>query len=110
MLGPIPIAAAGENTTSKARVVAFGSSDFASNSYRTAGNQDLLLNAIDWSVKQEQLINLTPKATTERTFISSVIKYSNITTNLIFLGSVILLPGAVIFAGVVAWIIRRRRG
>jgi ABC-type uncharacterized transport system involved in gliding motility auxiliary subunit len=110
MLGPIPIAVAGENTTSKARVVAFGSSDFASNSYKTAGNQDLLLNAVDWSVKQEQLINLTPKATTERTFISSVIKYSNITINLIFLGSVILLPGAVIFAGVVAWIIRRRRG
>jgi ABC-type uncharacterized transport system involved in gliding motility auxiliary subunit len=110
LLGPIPIAVAGENTTSKARVVVFGSSDFASNKYRTPGNQDLLLNAIDWSVKQEQLINLTPKAATERNFVSSVIKYSNISTNLIFLGSVILLPGAVIFAGVIAWVVRRRRG
>jgi len=110
MQGPIPIAVAAENTTSKARVVAFGSSDFASNNYRTAGNQDLLLNAIDWSAKQEQLINLTPKETKERTFVANVTKYSSLVTNLIFLGSVIILPGAVIFAGVIAWVIRRRRG
>ena len=110
MLGPIPIAVAAENTTTQARVVAFGCSDFASNNYRTAGNQDLLLNAIDWSAKQEQLINLTAKETKQRTFVSSVIKYSNITNNLIFLGSIIILPGAVIFAGVIAWVIRRRRG
>jgi ABC-type uncharacterized transport system involved in gliding motility auxiliary subunit len=110
MLGPIPIAVAGENTTTQARVVAFGSSDFASNAYGAAGNQDLLLNAIDWSAKQEQLINLTAKESTERTFVASVVKYSAISTNLIFLGAVILLPGAVIFAGVIAWIIRRRRG
>jgi ABC-type uncharacterized transport system involved in gliding motility auxiliary subunit len=108
--GPVPIAVAGENSTSKARVVAFGSSDFASNAYRTAGNQDLLLNAIDWSAKQEQLINLTPKEAKERTFVANVTKYSSIATNLIFLGSIIILPGAVIFAGVIAWVIRRRRG
>jgi ABC-type uncharacterized transport system involved in gliding motility auxiliary subunit len=110
MLGPIPIAAVGENSTTQARVVVFGNSDFASNAYRTPGNQDLFLNAIDWSAKQEQLINLTPKADTQRSFVSSVIKYSAITTNLIFLGAVFLLPGAVIFAGVIAWVIRRRRG
>ena len=110
LLGLIPIAVAAENTSSTARVVVFGSSDFASNAYRTPGNQDLLLNAIDWSAKQEQLINLTPKAAKERAFVSSVIKYSNVVTNLIFLGAVILLPGAVIFAGVIAWVIRRRRG
>jgi ABC-type uncharacterized transport system involved in gliding motility auxiliary subunit len=110
MLGPIPIAVAAENTTTQARVVAFGSSDFASNNYRTAGNQDLLLNAIDWSAKQEQLINLTPKESKERTFVANVTKYSSIVTNLVFLGSVIILPGAVIFAGVIAWFIRRRRG
>jgi ABC-type uncharacterized transport system involved in gliding motility auxiliary subunit len=110
MMGPIPIAAAAENTTTTARVVVFGSSDFASNAYRTPGNQDLLLNAIDWSAKQEQLINLTPKPPKERAFVSSVIKYSNIVTNLIFLGTIFLLPGAVIFAGVVAWVVRRRRG
>jgi ABC-type uncharacterized transport system involved in gliding motility auxiliary subunit len=110
MQGPISIAVAAENPTSQARVVAFGSSDFASNSYRTAGNQDLLLNAIDWSAKQEQLINLTPKESKERAFVANVTKYSSISTNLIFLGSVIILPGAVIFAGVIAWVIRRRRG
>lgn len=108
--GPVPIAAVGENSTTKGRVVVFGSSGFASDEYQTLGNQDLLVNAIDWSAKQEQLINLTPKATKQRSFTSSVMKYSNVTSNLIFLGSVILLPGAVIFAGVVAWVIRRRRG
>jgi ABC-type uncharacterized transport system involved in gliding motility auxiliary subunit len=110
LMGPIPIAAAAENTTTQARVVVFGSSDFASNALRAPGNQDLLMNSIDWSAKQEQLISLTPKASIDRNFTSSVFKYSKIITNLIFLGSVILLPGAVIFAGVVAWVIRRRRG
>ncbi len=110
LMGPVPIAAAAENSTTKARVVVFGSSDFASNAYQTPGNQDLLLNAIDWSAKQEQLINLTPKATKDRTFVASVLKYPTITTNLLFLGAVFILPGAVIFAGVVAWVIRRRRG
>lgn len=110
LMGPVPIAAAAENSTTKARVVVFGSSDFASNAYQTPGNQDLLLNAIDWSAKQEQLINLTPKATKDRTFVASVLKYPSIATNLLFLGAVFILPGAVIFAGVVAWVIRRKRG
>ena len=83
LLGPIPIAAAAENSTTTARVVVFGSSDFASNAYRYPGNLDLLLNAIDWSAKQEQLINLTPKESKERTFVASVTKYSSIATNLI---------------------------
>ncbi len=108
--GPIPIAVAGENSSTQGRVVVFGSTGFAYDGYRIPGNQDLLLNSIDWSAKQEQLINLTPKATKDRTFVSNVIKYSNISTNLLFLGSIILLPGAVIFAGIVAWIVRRRRG
>lgn len=110
MMGPIPIAAAAENSTTTARVVVFGSSDFASNAYRTPGNQDLLMNAIDWAAKQEQLINLTPKATKTRTFVASVLKYPGVTTNLIFLGSVVFLPGAVLFAGVFAWVVRRKRG
>lgn len=108
--GPVPIAVAGENATSKGRVVVFGSSSFADNGYGTAGNQDLVVNSIDWSAKQEQLINLTPKATKDRNFVSSVTKYSNISINLLFLGSIILLPGGVLFAGVIAWVVRRRRG
>jgi ABC-type uncharacterized transport system involved in gliding motility auxiliary subunit len=110
IMGPVPIAAAAEKTSTSARVVVFGSSDFATNAYRTPGNQDLLLNAIDWSAKQEQLINLTPKATKDRAFVASVVKYPNIVTNLLFLGAILILPGMVIFAGVVTWVIRRKRG
>lgn len=110
IIGPVPIAVAAENTTTEARVVVFGSSDFASDAYSIPGNQDLLLNAIDWSAKQETLINLTPKETQQRTLVSSVLKYPEIVTNLIFLGAVLLLPGAVLLGGVVAWSIRRRRG
>jgi ABC-type uncharacterized transport system involved in gliding motility auxiliary subunit len=110
LMGPIPLAVAAENQSNQARVVVYGNSHFASNAYQTPGNQDLLINSIDWCAKQETLINLTPKEPQQRQVVSSLLKYSNIVTNSIFLGAVIVLPGIVIFAGVVAWIVRRKRG
>lgn len=110
LVGPIPIAVAAENSTSEARVVIFGSSDFASDAYQIPGNQDLLINAIDWGAKQEALISLTPKESTERSLTPTVLQNSNVVTNLIFLGAIVLLPGSVLLAGVLAWNIRRRRG
>uniref|UniRef100_A0A7C4KI28 Uncharacterized protein n=1 Tax=Anaerolinea thermolimosa TaxID=229919 RepID=A0A7C4KI28_9CHLR len=105
--GPITLAVAAENSSTKARVVVIGDSDFASdNNFLQYGNSDFLINSIDWAAKQENLINLTPKSTTQRILIVR----SQTTLGLILLVSVFLLPGLVIVAGVVVWVQRKRRG
>jgi ABC-type uncharacterized transport system involved in gliding motility auxiliary subunit len=107
MPGPIPLAVAAENTNSTSRIVVFGDRDFASDSNFTAyGNGDLIVNSIDWAAKQDKLINLTVKSTTQRVLVPPQ-KY---TLGLIFLGSVVVLPGLVLFTGILVWIQRRRRG
>jgi ABC-type uncharacterized transport system involved in gliding motility auxiliary subunit len=109
ILGPVCMGVAAENSATQARVVVFGDSDFASNGFFTAyGNDDLMINALDWLAGQEELITLTPKNTTQRMLVPpwSI----ELTKNLLLLGFVFVLPGLVIVAGVVSWIIRRRRG
>jgi ABC-type uncharacterized transport system involved in gliding motility auxiliary subunit len=105
--GPLDIALVLENPQNSSRLIVFGDSDFASNSFfQKYGNGDLLINSIDWAAKQDNLINLTPKQTTKRTLIPP----QNYILGLILLGFVFLLPGAVIVAGVSVWIRRRKRG
>jgi len=105
--GPIPLAAAVENTTTGGRVVVVGDSDFASSiNYAQYGNGDFLINSIDWAAGQENLINLTPKASTQRVLVMR----SQSTLGLIMLTSVFLLPGIVIIGGIIVWIRRKRRG
>ena len=105
--GPIALAAAIENTTTGGRVVIVGDSDFASSiNYAQYGNGDFLINSIDWAAGQENLINLTPKASTQRVLVMR----SQSTLGLIMLTSVILPPAAVIIAGIIVWIRRKRRG
>ncbi|MEN6299773.1 MAG: Gldg family protein, partial [Anaerolineaceae bacterium] len=107
LMGPVPLAAVAENTTKEQRLVVFGDSDFAKDSFFSQyGNGDLIINAIDWASYQETLINLTPKNTVNRIMLPPK-KY---TLGLILLGSVFLRPGAFIVAGVVVWFQRRRRG
>ncbi len=107
LLGPVSIAVAAENFVNEARLVVFGDAEFATNSYFSAyGNADMIINSIDWAVGQEDLINLTPKQTITRTLIPP----KTFTLGLLFLGSMIILPGIVLTAGITAWIVRRRRG
>jgi ABC-type uncharacterized transport system involved in gliding motility auxiliary subunit len=90
-------------------MVAFGDSEFAMNKYfKTYGNGDLIVNAVDWAAGQENLINLTPKAQTQRMLVPPF--SLSITANVLFLGLVVGLPGAIIFLGIIAWFARRRRG
>lgn len=105
---PLTLAVAAENYTTKGRLVVFGDSDFASDYFNQQG-QDLssiLLNAIDWSTQQENLISLTPKNNAPRTFVPA--------NNFVKIGSVLtaicIIPLLVIFAGAWAWFSRRRRG
>jgi gliding motility-associatede transport system auxiliary component len=107
LLGPVPLAVAAEDSSTNARLVVFGDSDFATNAYYDFyGNSDLIVNSIDWAAKQENLINLTPKTTITRTLAQP----KPYTMNLILLGSLVVLPGLIIVAGVGSWVSRRRRG
>jgi ABC-type uncharacterized transport system involved in gliding motility auxiliary subunit len=107
IIGLVPLAVAARNFSSNARLVVFGDAEFASDAFFTQyGNGDFLINAIDWASEQEDLISLTPKDNIVRMMVAP----QTITINLILFGSVFLLPGGVLLAGVFVWIQRRRRG
>ena len=104
--GPISLAVAAENFESKARVVAFGDSDFAlDTNFFVYANGDLMVNSIDWAAGQEALINLTPKETKTRMLLPP----QSAMMNLILLGTVIVIPGLALVGGIWVWILRRRR-
>src|SRR3972149_1656861 len=106
-LGPLALAIAGENSTTTGRVVVFGTSNLAVDEiFDSYGNGDMFVNSVDWSAEQEQLSKLTPKTTTQRTFIFP----SSFQWISILLGSVFIIPGLVILGGVATWLRRRRQG
>lgn len=103
--GPLALALAVEDSITGSRIVAFGDSEFANNAmYQYYGNADLFLNSVDWVAKQDQLINLTAKSTTERTLVTP----NKAVQNAILFGSVAVIPLAIIIAGVVVGIRRRK--
>jgi hypothetical protein len=105
--GPLTLAVAARDDSTEARLVVFGDSDFATNSnFFGLGNGDLLVNSIDWLAGEEDLIQLTPKQTTQRTVVPPSVQ----AIGLIFLATVILIPGAAIGAGVAVWWRRRQMG
>jgi len=105
--GPLTLAVAGDNATTSGRVVVFGTSNFAVDQIFDAyGNGDMFVNSIDWAAEQEDLANITPKTPTERTFkIPGQFQWITI-----LLGSVFIIPGLVVLAGVSSWLARRRQG
>ncbi len=105
--GPVPIAAVAENFNQGGRLVVFGDADFAIDAnFFAYANGDLLINSIDWAAGQEALISLTPKNSTQRLLMPP----DRLTTQLMLLGIVILLPGLSLVWGIVVWAQRRRRG
>lgn len=105
--GPLDLAIAGENSASKGRVVAFGNSVFATDEgFDAYGNGNIFINSVDWAAEQEDLINITPRTPTLRTFVPP----TNIGFIIMIIVAVLVLPGIVIFAGVSSWLARRKRG
>ena len=107
LAGPVPLSAVVENFTTEKCSFVFGDADFATDvNYRFYGNMDLFVNAVDWASGEEELIDLTPKAYTQRFLVPP----QPTLVNIIFLFTVIVIPGSALIAGIVAWIQRRKRG
>ncbi len=105
--GPLTVAAAAENANTHSRVVVFGNSIFATDKgFDAYGNGDIMINSIDWAAQQNNLIQITPHQSITRTFNAP----NQIQLLLILLGSVIVIPGLVIGAGISTWLVRRRQG
>ena len=105
--GPLVMAASGENSQTKGRVVVFGNSVFVTDEgFDAYGNGNMFVNSLDWAAFQEDAISVTPYTPTARTFIAP----DQTRWIIILLGSVIILPGLVILAGVSTWLARRRQG
>jgi ABC-type uncharacterized transport system involved in gliding motility auxiliary subunit len=117
--GPVAVAAVGakeiasdeetENEPKEARVVVFGSSNFVANSYylmaeSNAANVDIFLNSVNWLAGNENLISIHTKEKT-----SSPLFLTGYQGLLIFLVCVILVPLAVLGAGVFVYFRRRFR-
>jgi ABC-type uncharacterized transport system involved in gliding motility auxiliary subunit len=105
--GPVILAVAAQDLQNQGRVVVFGDADFASDAnFQAYANGDLFINSVDWSAGQENIINLTPKQAKTRMMLPP----QQTAMNLIMLGTVIIIPGMALVAGVVVFIQRRRRG
>lgn len=105
--GPLTVTATGESSSTSGRVIVFGNSSFSTdNWFDTYANGDVFINSVDWAAQEQNLINITPKTPVTRTFNPP----SQLQFIAILLGSVIIIPGLVIVAGISAWIARRRQG
>ena len=105
--GPLVLAASGENAMTHGRVVVFGNSLFANDQYFGGyANSDVFTNSVDWAANQNNLINITPRTAITRTFNPP----SGLALVAILLGTVFIVPGLVIGAGIFSWLERRRRG
>jgi ABC-type uncharacterized transport system involved in gliding motility auxiliary subunit len=110
--GPLPVAVVATvepaappegKKDARARVVVIGTSNLASNQFlNIAGNRDFFLNAVSWLAEEEDLIAIRPKDTRQTPIIMTATQ-----GQVVFWLPVVLLPGAVMLAGI-AVLIRRR--
>ncbi|HCB01618.1 MAG TPA: hypothetical protein DEP19_04470 [Anaerolineae bacterium] len=105
--GPIIMAVAGENITTKGRVLVTGNSLFAIDAnFDVYGNGNFFINSVDWTAEQEDLINLTTRPQTQRIFLPP----QGWRFLLLAVVAIVVIPGMIVFFGVSSWISRRRRG
>jgi ABC-type uncharacterized transport system involved in gliding motility auxiliary subunit len=85
------------------RVAAIGDSDFASNAYLgVEGNRDLFMNVVSWLSQQENLISIRPREAADRRVTLTASQITGM-----FALSIVLVPGAILGAGIYTWWRRR---
>jgi ABC-type uncharacterized transport system involved in gliding motility auxiliary subunit len=90
--------------SSAARLVVFGDSDFATNSFfRLYGDGDILLNIINWLAEDEAVISIRPKEAR-----GSPLILNSEQAGMLFWVSIVILPGTALLLGLGAWQWRRR--
>jgi ABC-type uncharacterized transport system involved in gliding motility auxiliary subunit len=98
-----PVAVAAVATKDKARIVVYGTSNLAANQYlNLQGNRDFFLNTVSWLAEQEDLISIRPRESKQ-----SPVFLSAQQAQIAFVVPVLVLPGLVLVAGIVAFIRRR---
>jgi ABC-type uncharacterized transport system involved in gliding motility auxiliary subunit len=106
-MGPQIVALAAKNVDTNGRLVIIGDAEFANdNNFAQYGNGTLLTNSIDWAAGQEDLINLTPRENVNRVLVPPTV----FTNGMIMLITVFIIPGAILLAGIITWIQRKKRG
>jgi gliding motility-associatede transport system auxiliary component len=93
----------GDQTKPETRLVVMGDSDFASNGVvGTGGNREMFLNVVNWLAQQENLIAVRPRNPEDRRITLTAGQ-----DRFIFWLTVLILPGAILLAGVQTWWRRR---
>lgn len=102
----VELAAANPNAKAS-RLIVLGNASFASNqvlqNQDSAGNQQLIVNTINWLAGQEQLIAIAAKTPGNFPLNAN----SNIDTEFILFSNVALIPGAILLIGALIWWRRR---
>lgn len=87
------------------RIAVVGDSDFGSNAYGgSVGNADFFMNTVSWLTAQENLIAIRPREPGD-----SRLTMTGQQTAAVWWLSVVVMPAAVVLAGVFAWSRRRRQ-
>ncbi|HEV8316826.1 MAG TPA: Gldg family protein [Vicinamibacterales bacterium] len=87
----------------EARLAVIGDSDFAANfALGIQGNRDLFANTVNWLAQQENLIAIRPKEARDRRVMLTANQQTGV-----FWMSLLLIPAAVLGAGVYNWWRRR---
>ncbi|MEM7354281.1 MAG: GldG family protein [Acidobacteriota bacterium] len=97
-------AAEAEQGTPEARLVVFGDFDFASDAQVPNGaNRGLLLNALNWLVEREELIEIAAREPEQTSLTLSQGEIS-----FVYLLVLVILPGIAVAAGIWVYMVRRR--
>lgn len=110
--GPINIAMALERKVENKsqRIVVVGSGGFLANTFITnGGNLDLGLNMVNWLAGDDSLITIQPKPLKDASVVIPSTTAGKLTAMAVFFGFRLGLPIALLIAGVMIWLKRRKR-
>ena len=85
-----------------ARMVVYGSTEFAENQYATSFNPDFFINSADWLTGEENSISIRPRSIRASRFRLTTAQFS-----IVFAFAVLFLPEMLLIAGIVVWWERR---